>query len=85
MSWSFTGVGKPSAVKAGIDAAVETYSGQSREEFERAAPHLKGLLDMAHDDAAVSVAANGHETFVGARRTYASVDVTIKQLGKIYE
>lgn len=84
MSWSFNGIGKPQALKTAIDADMQRYTGQSREEFEHAAPHIKGLLDAAHEDAAVSVNANGHASFTDGNRTSASVFVEIKQLGKIY-
>lgn len=86
MSWSFHGVGKPAALKAAIDKELANYGqGQSRDEYEQAAPHLKGLLDAAHEDAAVSVSASGHATLQDGKRSYAQVDVTIKQLGTLYE
>jgi hypothetical protein len=85
MSWSFSGVGKPDALKRALDNQLSQYSGQSKEEFEQAAPHLKSLLDCAHDQAAVSVSANGHATFVDGKRTHAHVQVTIQQIGTLYE
>lgn len=86
MSWSFHGVGRPSALKAAIDADLGNYgAGQSREEYEQAAPHLKGLLDAADDNTAVSVVANGHASFVNGKRQSAYVSVDIKTLGKIFE
>ncbi len=84
MSWSFTGVGTAAALAAAIDQDVEKYTGQSREEFAQVAPHLKGLLAAAHDEAAVALSASGHASFSDGKRTYAVVSVEIKQLGAIY-
>jgi hypothetical protein len=84
MSWSFTGVGKPAALKSALDAELQNYSGQSRKEFEQVQPHLKALLDAAHDESAVSLSANGHASFQDSKRTYANVSVELKQLSKLY-
>lgn len=84
MSWSFNGVGKPAALKAAIDKAAEGYSGQSKAEFDDVIPHLKGMLDAAHEEAAVSIEANGHASFADGKRTYANVFVKVQQLGTIY-
>lgn len=85
MSWSFNGVGKPEALKRAIDADVARATGQSREEYEQVAPHLKGILDAAHADAAVQISANGHATFTNGERTYAYIAVDIKQIGTLVE
>ncbi len=81
MSWSFSGIGKPAALKAGIDRELQNYGpGQSRDEFEGAATHLKGLLNAAHDHALVRVEASGSAGFVDGKRISANVAVSIVQL-----
>ena len=60
MSWSIQKVGKPEALKRAIDVGVEQYSGQSKEEFAMAAPHLKALLDMAPPSCAYALNASGY-------------------------
>jgi hypothetical protein len=44
MSWSFTHEGTPEEVAAALDAQSERLSGQSKDEFDAALPHLKGLV-----------------------------------------
>lgn len=85
MSWSFYGVGKPAALKAAIDKELSNYgTGQSADEFAAAAPHLKGLLDCADENAAVSVSATGHASFSNGVKTYQQINADIKQLGQLY-
>lgn len=86
MSWSFHGTGKRDAVIAAIDAELARYGeGQSRQEFEEAAPHLKGLVATLHEGAAVSVNANGHATFENGVKTYAQTSVAIAPAGQFCE
>ena len=85
MSWSITKVGKPEALTRAVDKEVEIYSGQSKEEFVAVAPHLKGLLDSCDGEQVMSLVASGHATFVNGQRTYAYLDVAIKQLGALAE
>lgn len=84
MSWSFQGVGTPAALKAAIDVEGAKATGQSKEEYDQAAAHLKGLLDAANDASAVHVEASGSASFVNGARTYAYISVSIKQLGRLY-
>jgi hypothetical protein len=72
-------------LKAAIDRDVDNYSGQSREEYDQAAPHLKGLLDCADPEHAVLISAGGHASYSAGERTYASVAVEIRQVGKLVE
>jgi hypothetical protein len=44
MSWSFSCIGKPAAVAAALDEFSATQNGQSKLEFDAAAPHLKALV-----------------------------------------
>ncbi len=44
MSWSISVIGKPSAVCEEVDRQGASMSGQSKLEFDEAAPHLKALV-----------------------------------------
>lgn len=79
MSWSVDASGKPADVAAAIDKAVAGYGpGQSKDEFEEAAPHLKGFVSCAGADQIVTVSASGHATFVDGKKTYGAITATIK-------
>jgi hypothetical protein len=86
MSWSFHGVGTPDALLREIDRQCEQYSGQSREEFDAARPHLKGLVEQAvpASVAVVSVNAHGHASFTNGVKTQGNIAVEIKQIGPLY-
>jgi hypothetical protein len=85
MSWGIQELGKPEALKRAIDVSVEQYSGQSKEEFAQAAPHLKGLLDAANPDAVVSLNASGHGHMAAGVFVPEYLNVEIKQLGLLAE
>jgi hypothetical protein len=86
MSWAITKVGKPEALKRAIDASVEQYSGQSREEFAQAAPCLMGLLDMAPAASAISLNASGYgRTDPNGKFVPDGLNVEIKVLGVMVE
>lgn len=84
MSWSFRGVGKPAALKAAIDKDVENHSGQSKAEYAAAAPHLKGLLDQAAENAGITLAANGHASYLDGNKIDSYINVELKQIGQVY-
>lgn len=64
MSWSFQAIGTALAVLAAIDAYASQLTGRSKQEFEAAAPHLKGLVaqntETSPAKAAVKITASGH-------------------------
>jgi len=82
MSWSVSASGKPADVAAAIDTAVARYGpGQSRDEFEEAAPHLKGLVACAGPEQTLTVSASGHATFVDGKKTYGAITASITTTG----
>jgi hypothetical protein len=89
MSWSVNLVGKPEALKRALDAYGDKLTDQSKEEFDAAPPHLKGLLDAADEKSAVLLNASGHASFNvidGERkRIYSNIGVDIRQLGYLAE
>lgn len=77
MSWSISVVGTPEGVSRKLDEYAETLSGQSKEEFMDAKPHLQGLLAQVVKQN-VRLNANGHATFTGGEKTYGSVCVALE-------
>ena len=63
MSWSFSAMGKPEAVKRAIDESNNNkYTGQSLEEWNEAKPALLALVGANHGNI-VKVSANGSASF----------------------
>ena len=93
MSWSVNIVGRPHAIRKALEAQAASLTGQSREEYERALPHLIALVvlnepsnELSKD--AVEVVASGHATIrVGGdgMKTvdYSACTVSIKRLGSM--
>jgi hypothetical protein len=94
MSWSFSGVGKPAALKRaldersegmGTDPAGDPKKNLSRFEFDHAKAHIGALLDAADQESAVSINAGGYASIDGdGVVTPKSLNVEIKQLGVIH-
>jgi hypothetical protein len=79
MSWSVQIIGKPEKVAAELDAESAKLTEQSKIEYDEALPHLKAMvLQNVGQDYLVEINANGHATFVNGKRTYGSVNVTLK-------
>jgi hypothetical protein len=91
MSWTVAIVGRPHAIKKALEAQAGSLTGQSREEYERALPHLVALVtlnepsnELSKD--AVEIVASGHasiRTHGDGTKTvdYSSCNVSIKRLG----
>ncbi len=63
MSWSFSAVGKPDAVKRAIESSPNnTYTGQSRDEWDAIKPALLALVE-ANQGNVVRLSANGSAAF----------------------
>ena len=83
MSWSISLVGTPEGVGRKLEEYAETLSGQSKEEFMDAKPHLQGLLSQVVKQN-VRLNANGHATFTGnadnaqTAKTYGMVSVALE-------
>jgi hypothetical protein len=64
MSWSFSAVGKPEAVKRAIEESPNNnLTGVSRQEWDEAKPALLALVGANVGKVAVRVSANGHASF----------------------
>jgi hypothetical protein len=64
MSWSINIIGEPEKISAELDAHAKRLEGSNKEEFERALPHLKGLLELNKSTACkFRMEANGHSIF----------------------
>lgn len=64
MRWSFQAIGSVPAVLKALDQANGGLTGQSKEEWDDAKPHLAGLVAAnAGASMAVNITANGHATF----------------------
>ena len=81
MSWSLSIIGKPEKVAEELDRQSAIFTGQSKEEFDAALPHLKVLvLQNVGDNLIVQLSANGHATIADGKRTYGTVYVNLTQL-----
>jgi hypothetical protein len=62
MSWNVSMIGTPEKVAAALEEHAGTLSGQSKVEYEAAAPYLAGLVrqNFAKTDMVVKVEASGH-------------------------
>jgi hypothetical protein len=96
MSWSFSGIGRPEALKRaldkhseqlGTDPAGDPRANLSRYEFDAAKSHLAGLLDAADQQTAVALTASGYASIDHATGvvTPKSVSVDLKPLGTLCE
>jgi hypothetical protein len=96
MSWSYEGVGKPSALIADLDKAVSSYGAPgetnvSRTEFAAAAVGMKALLAEASDDCVYSLRAAGHAswdyegTATPQRKTSGEIRVALSKVGPYKE
>jgi len=65
MSWSFHKIGTPANLAAALEAESELLSGDSKIEFDRAKPLLRGLLELNRGDNAPVMRLNaaGHATW----------------------
>lgn len=64
MSWSFSAIGTPAKIVAAIQEESGKLTGQSKVEFDGAAPHLKGLvlenfIPESRGETLLSIAASG--------------------------
>jgi hypothetical protein len=87
MSWSNTWIGRRAGIKAAMARYSNTLTGNSKEEFEQARPHLEGLLDLNFNeksDQVVQLDANGH-AYRSDGNSYSQVSVTLRQVGSLCE
>lgn len=85
MSWSVSFIGKQHAVREELEKTSFTLSGQSKDEYDKALPHLLGLVALNERsdgkivDDAIELIANGHSSVQDSVRTYGSVNVSLKR------
>lgn len=85
MSWSVQFIGQPVKVAEALTAQSATLSGQSKEEFDAALPHLTALVNQNFDVAnpascVIKLAANGHGYATNGTMQQSSVTVSIERL-----
>ena len=90
MSWSFSAVGKPDAVKRAIETQNSGLTGQSLAEWQEAQPALLALVGANVGNVAVRVNASGHASFAsgdnpdgvsrGVVKTHGQCSVVIESL-----
>lgn len=86
MSWSIRVHGKPEAVAQALRDHSDKLSGQSKQEYDEALPHLIDLVKQ-NIGLPIDVNASGHATFASSHptlrdgvRTYGNCLVEIKHL-----
>lgn len=66
MSWSVNFIGSIDNIKAAVEAESQRLTGQSKQEFDEAKPHIIGLLDQNVTQTPMyNLSANGHGTWNG--------------------
>lgn len=82
MSWSTNLIGTADKVNAELNAYSETLTGQSKEEFEEAKPHIQGLIALNVNQASqvIKLTAAGHATFENGVKKYGNCSVAIEAL-----
>jgi hypothetical protein len=89
MSFSFSKIGTAKQLAEAIDRQSEQLTGDSKSEFDEAAPHLKGLLALNcgehNENSAMHLEASGHAAFSveGETKTkrYGNVSAHLRGLG----
>ncbi len=81
MSWSIGFIGTPENISKALDDYSETkISGQSKEEFDAALPHMKGLVAQNYGQAGmISITASGH-AYKSADNSYGNLTCKIEPL-----
>lgn len=96
MSWSVQGVGKPEALKRLLQKNSEQLTGQSKEEFDQARPHLEALIDLNTSGTywpfAMKLVASGSASFskaIGEEgpgvKTWGNCSVELTNIGPLAE
>jgi len=85
MSWSTSFVGKTDGIKAAMERYANTLTGNSREEFEAAKPHLVGLLDQNTSVSVLHLDANGHAYTNQEGQRIAQCSVKLSTIGVLAE
>ena len=81
MSWSFNAIGKPEDFPKALDAESDRLTGQSKEEFDAAKPHLLGLIALNTDKSVprlMQLTAGGHATKANGETTSSHCSVELK-------
>ena len=80
MSWSVYYMGKPAKVAEALTAYSGQLSGQSKDEYDAALPHLAALVNQnfGNEGELIKIAASGHGTIVNGEPTqnHCSVEIT---------
>jgi len=83
MSWSVNLVGKPANIKIALAQQSSKSTGQSKQEFDDALPHLNGLLDqyvLTDEKTLVKLVASGSACFTNGKKTQGHIQVELNSL-----
>lgn len=89
MSWSVTFIGKPDNIVKALEENSSKLSGQSKEEYDAALPHLIGLIKQNYNskvDPALKLVASGHGANYGdaeGAQKYQQCTVSMEYAGPI--
>ena len=83
MSWSISYIGVPDKINAKMEEYSASLTGQSKEEFDEAKPHLQALVAANVPGLVgtqlIKLDASGHANFTDGKKTYGICSVTVQQ------
>lgn len=84
MSWSINFIGKPKDLVKAIKDNSETLTGQSKEEYDEATPHIIALLEKNYtpeekNTPVLKVEANGH-AYLGGSSCMCKIEYVMGQI-----
>lgn len=80
MSWSLEFKGTPADIVEKLEEFGQSLSEPSKQEFEQALPHIKGVVDMNYgNEAKLHLTANGHAFIDGDKTTQSTLQVHVRQ------
>lgn len=82
MSWSVSLIGKVDKVVEALQKQSTNLSGQSKEEYDQALPHLIALAEgnVQLDGAVIRITGNGHASINGGVKTDGHLSVNIERV-----
>jgi hypothetical protein len=84
MSWSVSCIGKPEKISQALKDYSNTVTGQSKEEYDKALPHLVGLVEQnfhkSNDSLLINFSASGSGYVNGGELISSSCQIKIEQM-----
>lgn len=83
MSWNISYIGTPKKIIEALETKSTELNGPSKEEYDIALPHLKGLVEMnyseAHPQMCIRINASGH-AYKAKGNNYSNCNVSIASI-----